>query len=136
MSPSAGRSDGLPVCRQTGESRCRWRKEKSIRKPLTPPQAFGYKKSHSSLGRFFHAPLRSCKKHPNEPTGLYPSGHPRLLPTEAASCPFTHKSDLCFSMGASLCFGQTKTNQLHTQRNSMSISLLNLQLVVIILSCS
>ena len=35
-----------------------------------------------------------------------------------------------------LCFGQTKTNQLYAQINSMSKSLFNLRLVVTILSCS
>ena len=28
--------------------------------PLTPPQAFGKQKAIGSLGRFLHAPLRSC----------------------------------------------------------------------------
>ena len=46
------------------------------------------------------------------------------------------KLNLCFSMVASLCFGQTKTNQLYAQINSMSKSLFNLRLVVTILSCS
>ena len=67
----------------------------------------------------------------------------RLLLLEAAGCPLEHskgwatlKSNLCFSMVASLCFGQTKTNQLYAQINSMSKSLFNLRLVVTILSCS
>jgi hypothetical protein len=32
--------------------------------PLTPPQAFGETKSHSSLGRFLHAPLTLMLKTP------------------------------------------------------------------------
>ena len=47
--PSAGRSDGLLSCRQTRESRCRWRKEKGNRQQPTssptPPQAFGKQKA-------------------------------------------------------------------------------------------
>ena len=36
VSPSAGLSDGLPVCRPTMESRHRWQKEKSNQYPPTP----------------------------------------------------------------------------------------------------
>ena len=35
-------------------------------------------KSHSSLGRFLHAPLTLMLKTPNEPAGLHPAAHPRL----------------------------------------------------------
>ena len=47
--PYAGWSDGLPSCRPTRESRCRWRKEKGDQypptSPPTPPQAFGEQKA-------------------------------------------------------------------------------------------
>ena len=77
---------------------------KKERHPKAADTAAGFweTKSHSSLGRFLHAP---------------PLWTPRLLLLEAAGCPLEHskgwvtlKSNLCFSMVASLCFGQTKTN--------------------------
>ena len=40
-----------------------WQKEKGKDKLPTPPQAFG-NKSHSSLGRFLHAPLTLMLKTP------------------------------------------------------------------------
>ena len=56
-----GRTSILPTDR---ESRCCWRKEKGNQcpptSPPTPPQAFGKQKACGSLGRFLHAPLRSC----------------------------------------------------------------------------
>ena len=84
-----GRTSVLPTDKGKPSSLAK-RKRQPISANITADTAAGFwgTKSHSSLGRFFHAPLRSCKKHPNEPTGLYPSGHPRFLPTEAASCPF------------------------------------------------
>ena len=56
-----GRTSGLPIDKEKPTS---WQKEKGNQcpptSPPTPSQAFGETKSHSSLGRFLHAPLRSC----------------------------------------------------------------------------
>ena len=74
-----GRTSGLPTDR--GKADVDGEKKRATNIPnITADTAAGFwdTKSHSSLGRFLHAPLTLMLKTPNEPTGLHPSGHPRL----------------------------------------------------------
>ena len=54
------RSVGLPVCRPTGGKPMSLAKRERHPKAADTAADFWETKSHSSLGRFLHAPLRSC----------------------------------------------------------------------------
>ena len=75
--PQAGRTDFHPADRQ-GKADVAGEKKKAADIIADTAAGFWEAKSHSSLGRFLHAPLTLMLKTPNEPAGLHPAAHPRL----------------------------------------------------------
>lgn len=61
-----------------GKAHCIGAKKETADNLPTLPQAFKEQKSHSLLGHFLHAVPCTAKNAPISPTGLHPSGHPRL----------------------------------------------------------
>ena len=78
--PQAGRSDIRPACCPTSRQGKAYHINEKKRAAYTAGTLTGFweQKSHSSLGRFLHAPLTLMLKTPQWANGVTPSGHPPL----------------------------------------------------------